>query len=315
MFTQAMMIFLYTESPLHVGSGRDMGVVDLPIQRDKVTQYPIVQASSLKGKLRAELREKKKWYDAKGNDALELGVIFGKAGGETENWAGAVSPGDARILLFPVRSLNGVFAWITSLDVLTRFRRDVALAKQAVVWELPKDELAQDTCWVARGTAVQSNNRVTLEEFTYDAKTNEFVSTLADWLAKYALPQTEEYRFWREKLARHLVILPEDDFRDFALYSTEVNTRVKLVPETKTVQSGALWTEENLPSDSLLYAPLALGDSREYRNEDNPAPQFKADEIATLLRAAFHAQRFQLGGNETTGRGYVMANILDGGAK
>lgn len=314
MFTQAMMIFLYTESPLHVGSGRDMGVVDLPIQRDKVTQYPIVQASSLKGKLRAELREKKAWFDAKGNDLPELEAVFGKAGGNNENWAGAVSPGDARILLFPVRSLNGVFAWVTSVDVLTRFRRDVALAGQTVSWELPKDEVSKDTCWVLNGTAVQSNNRVTLEEFTYDAQTNDFVKTLAGWLAEHALPQTDEYKFWREKLAQHLVILPNDDFRDFALYSTEVSTRVKLVPETKTVQSGALWTEENLPSDSLLYAPLALGASREHRNGDTD-PQFTAEQIATLLREAFHEQRFQLGGNETTGRGYVMANILNGGAK
>lgn len=306
MFTQAMMIFLYTESPLHVGSGRDMGVVDLPIQRDKVTQYPIVQASSLKGKLRAELAEKQ--------TVETIEVLFGKAEGEKENWAGAVSPSDARILLFPVRSLNGVFAWVTSLDVLTRFRRDVALAGQTVAWELPNDGVGNDMCWVAEGTAVQSGNRVTLEEFTYDAQTNDFVQTLANWLAKHALPQTDEYKFWREKLAQHLVILPDDDFRDFALYSTEVNTRVKLVPETKTVQSGALWTEENLPSDSLLYAPLALGASREHRNGDTD-PQFTAEQIATLLREAFHEQRFQLGGNETTGRGYVMANILNGGAK
>lgn len=306
MFTQAMMIFLYTESPLHVGSGRDMGVVDLPIQRDKVTQYPIVQASSLKGKLRAELAEKQ--------TVETIEILFGKAGSDKENWAGAVSPGDARILLFPVRSLNGVFAWVTSLDVLTRFRRDVALVGQTVDWELPKDEVGKDTCWVANGTAVQSANRVTLEEFTYDAQTKDFVKTLADWLAKNALPQADEYRFWRENLVRHLVILPEDDFRDFALYSTEVNTRIKLVPETKTVQSGALWTEENLPSDSLLYAPLALGDSREYRNGDTN-PQFTAEQVAAMLREAFHEQRFQLGGNETTGRGYVMANIFNGGAK
>jgi CRISPR-associated protein Cmr4 len=309
MFTKAMMIFLYTESPLHVGSGRDMGVVDLPIQRDKVTQYPIVQASSLKGKFRAKLLAKETLT------AKTVDILFGKASGENENWAGAISPGDARILLFPVRSLNGVFAWVTSLDVLVRFQRDVALAGQSVSWNMPEGEIEADKCWTANGTAVQSNNRITLEEFTYDMQPKEFVGILADWLAKHALPQTAEYQFWRENMAKHLVILPNDDFRDFALYSTEVNTRVKLIPETKTVQPGALWTEENLPSDSLLYAPLALGDSREYRTEDIAEPQFKADKIAAILHETFHEQRFQLGGNETTGRGYVMANILNGGAK
>lgn len=308
MFTQAMMIFFYTESPLHVGSGRDMGVVDLPIQRDKVTQYPIVQASSLKGKLRAELTQKEQ-------TAESIEILFGKAGGENENWAGAVSPGDARILLFPVRALNGVFAWVTSLDVLVRFQRDVTLAGQSANWELSQNVVDAGKCWIAPGKmAVQSSNRVTLEEFTYEVQTQDFVRILAAWLANHALPQTPEYKFWRDNLVQHLVILPNDDFRDFALYSTEVNTRVKLVPETKTVQSGALWTEENLPSDSLLYAPLALGDSREYR-EGGTNPQFTAEQVAAVLREALHEQRFQLGGNETTGRGYVMANILDGGVK
>ena len=37
--------------------------------------------------------------------------------------------GDARLLLFPVRSLRGVFAWVTSLDALERFARDEPLRR------------------------------------------------------------------------------------------------------------------------------------------------------------------------------------------
>lgn len=313
MFTQAMMMFLYTESPLHVGSGRDMGVIDLPIQRDKVTQYPIVQASSLKGKLRAELPH----FGTEITDD-KINTLFGKAeSGENNTWAGAISPSDARILLFPVRSLNGVFAWVTSLDVLMRFQRDAALAKLSLSWKLPEEKVATDCCWVAPQTVLKNSDTVTLEEFTFRAQNNNLVTDLAKWLADTALPQTSEYAFWRNKLAAHLVILPDDDFRDFTLYSTEVNTRVKLVPETKTVQNGALWTEENLPSDSLLYAPLAVGDSREYRDEKSDAPAFTATQVAEIMHQAFHQKRFQLGGDETVGRGYVMANIFkgNGGAK
>jgi CRISPR type III-B/RAMP module RAMP protein Cmr4 len=54
MFQAACMLYVYAETPLHAGSGRGLGGVDLPIQRERVTGYPIVQASSLKGKLRAE---------------------------------------------------------------------------------------------------------------------------------------------------------------------------------------------------------------------------------------------------------------------
>jgi hypothetical protein len=33
MFKQVKLLFLYTETPLHVGSGSSLGTVDLPIQR------------------------------------------------------------------------------------------------------------------------------------------------------------------------------------------------------------------------------------------------------------------------------------------
>jgi len=32
MFKESKLLFLYTETPLHVGSGNSLGVVDLPIQ-------------------------------------------------------------------------------------------------------------------------------------------------------------------------------------------------------------------------------------------------------------------------------------------
>jgi len=53
MFEAKSMLYLYVETPLHTGSGRGLGTVDLPIQRERVTGYPMVQASSIKGCLRA----------------------------------------------------------------------------------------------------------------------------------------------------------------------------------------------------------------------------------------------------------------------
>ena len=54
MFQAKKILFLYVETPLHAGTGRGLGAVDLPIQRDRTTGYPIIQASSVKGALRAE---------------------------------------------------------------------------------------------------------------------------------------------------------------------------------------------------------------------------------------------------------------------
>jgi CRISPR-associated protein Cmr4 len=52
MFRAARMLFLYTETPLHAGSGTNVVGVDLPIQRERHTQYPMIQSSGIKGALR-----------------------------------------------------------------------------------------------------------------------------------------------------------------------------------------------------------------------------------------------------------------------
>ena len=56
MFKQAKPLFLIVETPLHAGSGTDLGIVDLPIQREKHTDYPKVEASGLKGAIREIFR-------------------------------------------------------------------------------------------------------------------------------------------------------------------------------------------------------------------------------------------------------------------
>ena len=49
MFKNAKVMFIYTETSLHCGSGTSLGVIDLPIQREKYTDYPVCQASGIKG--------------------------------------------------------------------------------------------------------------------------------------------------------------------------------------------------------------------------------------------------------------------------
>ena len=50
---------------------------------------------------------------------------------------GSVVVSDAIPLVFPVRSLTGLFAWVTSVETLSRFRRDVA-AYGVKIAELPQ---------------------------------------------------------------------------------------------------------------------------------------------------------------------------------
>jgi len=119
-----------------------------------------------------------------------LEAVFGPETSDAHDHAGAISVGDARILLFPVRSLMGVFAWVTSKDVLARFKRDAQMAGAIVNWT-EIGPAGDDAALVASNTPV-SNNRVVLEEFAFTARQDSNVQAIANWLKDNALPSAEE---------------------------------------------------------------------------------------------------------------------------
>jgi len=294
MLTKTM--YLYTETPLHAGAGSGLSSIDLPIQRERATQYPMIQGSGIKGKLRATLE---------GNPAISedmINIVFGplSTSGAGSDHAGALIAGDARLLLFPVRSLNGVFAYTTSYDVLSRFRRDIERieAVDTLDWTVP--DAVSDKALVTTKSDVHYNNAIVLEELSFVTESNKEVDKIARWLATNALPNMGAY--WTNKLQTSLVILPNDVFRDFALYATEIITRVRIDPKKKTVVGGALWTEEHLPTDTLLYVPL-------YANKSRKEGLNKTEEEVLAQIVALNGKHIQLGGDETVGRGLVRIRL------
>jgi CRISPR-associated protein Cmr4 len=334
MFQAACMLYVYVETPLHAGSGRGLGGVDLPIQRERVTGYPVVQASSLKGKLRAEaylgstyiqkrdtyrsqieakLRQEGEIEDeeklkqeavkrARVKAAQEMGLeaVFGPETDRAELHAGSLSPNDARLLLFPVRSLAGVFAWTTSGGALARFLRDVKAGGLSPNWQAPTVTV-KDGALVALNTELKAGQKIILEEFAFNPTDGAAVTTIGQWLAENCLPTGAEYQYWRDHLPRRLIILHDDAFRDFTQFGTEVATRIKINNETKTVEKGMLWTEESLPADTLLYAPLYATAPRANHSHSITAG---AAGVLNAVRG-YNLTRVQLGGDETVGRGLV----------
>jgi len=278
-------LYLYAETPMHVGTGIGLGAVDMPIQREKHTSYPIIQASGVKGALRdtAEL--------TLGRDSQEVKSIFGGASGDKgEDFAGAMSPSDARILLFPVRALNGVFVWITSPTVLARFKQETGLDG---VPDAPESDEVQ-----VSNSGLLIHQQVMLEEYTYPAQVSDAAAKWANYFADHALHH-DTVSYWKNRLSEHLVILPDNEFRDFVRYSTDIVTRIHIDDVKKTVKDGQLFTQELLPADSLLYSFVHVTNSRD--------EQIKAHDIVGKLQDAI-GYRLQIGGDETVGRGRVRLN-------
>jgi len=108
----AALMFIHAQTGLHPGSGTALGAVDLPVQRERHTQWPLIPGSTLKGILRDAYRPK----DRNGSAREDWWAAFGPENSEPDKHAGALSLTDARILAFPVRSLKGVFAPESTLE-------------------------------------------------------------------------------------------------------------------------------------------------------------------------------------------------------
>src|SRR5207302_541516 len=141
-YQAARLLFLHAQTALHPGSGTALGTVNLPVQRERHTHWPTIPGSSLKGILRDLCREgaKEKYQEDRDGEGKvrrtrrrvaneedpDLVAAFGPGKvDERSGHAGALAVTDARILAFPVRSLRGVFAWVTCPDVLDRLDRDL----------------------------------------------------------------------------------------------------------------------------------------------------------------------------------------------
>jgi CRISPR-associated protein Cmr4 len=308
MFKKSKLFFIIAETPLHPGSGGDStGIVDLPIQRERYTNFPKIEASGLKGCIREA-------FENNINNKKIISLVFGPEDTE-EAHAAALAFTDARILLFPVKSLKGVFAWITCPMVLERFKEDLRLTGEKFNC-LILEEIKEDNCWISNGSTIIINDQIVLEEYTFKAEKKNEVKEIAKFFAQKIFPQQENdtYKFWREKLEKDLVILSDDDFEQFVTSSTEVITRTKIDDKTGTVQSGALWTEEYLPQDTILYSLAMASPVRVEKDEAKvvfkaETPDKEAEKVLQFFELGI-PEVIQIGGNQTIGKGFVKIQIL-----
>jgi CRISPR-associated protein Cmr4 len=276
-------LYLHAITSLHPGTGTALGVVDLPIQRERHTGWPVIPGSSIKGVLRDACRRK-------AGDANLLEAAFGPTridSGSDTAFAGALSLTDARILAFPVRSLKGVFAWVTCPQALRRWQRDAALAGITVA--LPQLNVTEGKSLAASGTPLLASGKIVLEEFVFEPLP-------ADLAFFTALPAEDRPR---------LAVLDDSDYTHFVRHATEVTARIKLNHDTKTVDKGALFYQEFLPAETLLYS-LVLG-AASRKPDDNSS----ADAMMKYLFRQL-PEYLQIGGDETTGKG--ICRIVKGGA-
>lgn len=119
--TNAFMITCLTN--MHVGSeGVNYGVVDNLVQRDTITENPVINSSSLKGALREFFKDK--WEEGD----KRLNHIFGADSSRDEQSKGAGSIGhykffEAKLLSLPMRSNRNPFYNVTTKSLINEINQ------------------------------------------------------------------------------------------------------------------------------------------------------------------------------------------------
>ena len=314
MFLKQKPLFLWVETPLHAGSGSDLGIVDLPIQREKHTGFPKIEASGIKGCLRESFEDKLE------RENTELTLVFGPEN-TNEAHAGALGFSDARLLLFPVKSVKGVFAWITCDDVMAKFKEIITLTGNNIkdskgdidISAISTNSITEGSeIYIKKGSGENETRTVILEEHpvTHVSEDSE-LTRFAGWFAENALSDPDHLSYQREEIQKRLLVVHKDIFSYFVTLSTEVIARNKIDPNTGTVgkEGGNLWYEEYLPVESILYSVLLAAQSFK---QQSPSSLKTADDVMSKVTGKWPAI-IQIGGNQTIGKGFMKPTLLKEG--
>lgn len=276
-------VTMYAESQLHAGKGMDIGIVDLPIQRERTTGFPIIQG--IKGSLRANFGTELGQFEAK---------IFGSEPGSEEKEAttpGILAFSEAKILLFPVRSMDRLFVWVTSPLALVRFFN--ALGDKSIVDMIQNENISEN-----EALTIDTDGRLWLEEIELNAR-KESKGWLKEVTAKIS-QNINTVEYLKKKMLTDIVVVRDELFSKIVEIATEVVPRISIDREKKTVKKGALWYEEYLPQDTVMYFIVR---KTAYANSEQEAFQ--------KFREIIDGRIITIGGKETVGKGLVCLKVVN----
>lgn len=277
------MMYLFAETPVHAGGPESDGGIDLPIQRETATRFPIIWGQSLRGALRAHVAS---------SDPNLATRLFGGASASSagDTTAGNVFIGDARLLLFPVATVKRTFVWVTSPLCIGRLARVSRLSGSN--WTIVSEPSTRkiftaDTTW---------GGSQLVGAYQFDCTVEPNSAALAKQLVAI-VPTIPEFEGVRKKLERDVMVVDDETLSAMSTEGSDIVTRVKL-KEGKQVEQ--LFVEEYLPSESVMAAHLGF--------DEKCSTQDETDFLGMLQNP------IQIGGSTGTGKGLVWLSVRSGGA-
>ncbi|WP_310551501.1 type III-B CRISPR module RAMP protein Cmr4 [Paenibacillus glufosinatiresistens] len=322
MSSDASMYFVHCLSPVHIGTGQGVGDIDLPIIRERTTEWPYLPGSGMKGVQRRYCQRSNHyssdWVEAAFGRAAE-GTADDEYSDVSESAAGALVITDGRLLAFPVASLHGIFAYVTCPLALRRMMRDgeaagfqmvdpgIANMEEQLGVNTQVAYIYQDSKLQAyksdeKVTQQDKTNDIWLDEFRFSPRHSPELDQWANWCAEQLFPEDEagaSRLSWKGRLA----VVSDEAFHYFVTMCSEITPRIRIQADTKTVMDGALWYEEYVPSEAIFYGLL-------WCDQVYTKSQITADAIMSKLEENLV---LQIGANISVGKGRVRYLLSKGG--
>ncbi len=223
--------------PVHIGTGGfRLGRVDNSIVREPGTRLPKIPGTSLSGAIRSYAAarnghrecagQQKQSHQEEGYPLAKCPVCytFGVANDTGGGYSGMVSIGDARLLLFPIYSMQGP-VWVTSPRTL----QDAGFTTPDT---LPKDAQALFSGGI-KGNALNLG-------WLMVSKQGELP----------ALGLSEKIE---KGVCQRIVLISEKLFSQVVNSNLEVRTSVSINPETGAAEEKALFTYEAIPRAAFFW--------------------------------------------------------------
>lgn len=286
------MYWLKAITPMHVGAGKGVGFIDMPIMRERVTSWPVVPGSAVKGVLRDHYNQVK---EGKIKDSFL--AAFGTSQGEQN--AGSLVFTDGHIVCFPVRSLYGTFAYVTCPLVLERLRKDLIAAGHG---NLPKmTEMKEEgTVFYPKGSKLNQGKLIFFEDLNLEAVPDALADSWAGYLSQILFSDDPA---WEKIFKERFAILSNDCFTFLTNTGTEVAARIRIDDNTKIVANGALWYEESLPAEAILAGIVWC---------DRPFGKTSLTSEGMIDCFCRRPLSLQIGGKATVGKGMARCTFSPG---
>ena len=304
-----------TLDPVHVGTGEfQLGRVDNTIVREAGTNLPKIPGSSLAGVVRAYMamsyKEKENCAGKGGPDGSDhcgkrdcpvcVAHGFSKKVG---SFQGLVQFSDARILFFPVYTLQGPM-WVTSPATLESAGVSCGLPEWNDVNAKLREGNDHQVCTPGRPAAV--GERINLGWLYLEIKPMTNLGSAKTWTFDLSGEKVALSQLPRLAPMLPLIVIVDDElFSMIVEDQLEVRTSVSIDPKTGTAARGALFTAEAIPRGTYLYFHVTAMEPKFFRIPGDKEP---IDFTPSTLHASVFAglklmEYLGVGGSGTRGLG------------